>query len=83
MPGIIATLGPASATKEIIRQLHAAGVTIFRCNFAHDTPESTLPIMRIIHELEQEHKVHIAMMIDVEGPGIRTGALTQEIPYKQ
>ena len=54
MPGIIATLGPQSSTKEMIRSLYTAGVSVFRCNFAHDTPESTLPTVDIVHELEKE-----------------------------
>ena len=54
---------------------------IFRCNFAHDTPESVLPIVQIVRELENENKVHIPLLIDVEGPGIRTGILKSPISY--
>ena len=72
MTEIIATLGPKSANKKMVRELYQAGVSIFRCNFAHDTPQSVMPLINSIRELEEENKVKIPLLIDVEGPGIRT-----------
>ena len=48
MTGIIATLGPVSATKEMITKLHDAGVTIFRFNFAHESFESAGQVIKVI-----------------------------------
>ena len=76
MPSIIATLGPASTSKDMIHALHQAGVKIFRFNFAHDTEESTKTTFQRIHELEQETGQTFSTLIDLEGPGISTGALT-------
>jgi pyruvate kinase len=52
----------------MVRQLYTTGVEIFRCNFAHDTPQSALPITTMIHDLEREKGVKIPLLIDVEGP---------------
>lgn len=82
MTGIIATLWPASSTKEMIAKLHTAGVNIFRLNFAHETIQSWMKAITTIREREKElwEKIHILM--DVEWPGIRTGMLMENISYK-
>ncbi|MCX6822950.1 MAG: pyruvate kinase [candidate division SR1 bacterium] len=82
MTGIIATLGPASANKDMLIKLHQAGVTIFRFNFAHESFESATKTMSLIREIEKEGGVKIHTLLDAEGPGIRTGVLKTNIDYK-
>lgn len=81
MTWIIATLWPKSANKEMILQLHQAGVIIFRLNFAHETIQSWMKVMTMIRNREKEIWQKIHVLIDVEWPGIRTGILTTPIAY--
>jgi pyruvate kinase len=67
----------------MIWQLYTTGVAIFRCNFAHENPKSALSIVEVVRELEKEKNVKIPLLIDVEGPGIRTGPLSSPILYHQ
>lgn len=69
---IIATIGPASNTKEKLWELVEAGVNIFRLNFSHGTHDQHLKVITYIRELIQEHKVNIAILQDLQGPKIRT-----------
>jgi pyruvate kinase len=81
MTGIISTLWPASASKEMIMKLHQAWVTIFRFNFAHENNESASKVISIIREIEEEMGIKIHTLLDAEGPGIRTGVLKENIKY--
>ena len=65
----------------MIQQLHNAGVSIFRFNFAHETKETASKAVADIREIEKEMGVKIHLLADVEGPGVRTGVLTEKISY--
>lgn len=81
MTWIIATLWPASNSKEKLWQLYKAGVTIFRFNFAHETIETASKEIADIRALEQEYGVKIQVLLDAEWPGIRTGIVKENITY--
>ena len=70
---IIATLGPASNTEEMIRKLSIAGVDVFRLNFSHGNHELHKKNAIIIRSVEQELERPIAIMMDLQGPKIRIG----------
>lgn len=72
---IIATIGPASNTKETLSQLIQAGVNIFRLNFSHGDSSAFIELISTIRELEQIHQVPITIMQDLSGPKIRIGIL--------
>jgi pyruvate kinase len=72
---IVATLGPASSTPDVIGRLIAAGVDVFRLNFSHGTHESHAAVYAHIRELAQGAGRHVSIMQDLSGPKIRTGAL--------
>ncbi|MDE2886023.1 MAG: pyruvate kinase, partial [Chloroflexota bacterium] len=81
---IVATLGPALASDEHLRQAIAAGVDVFRLNFSHATHEeleSTVPRIRAI---SAEIGSTVALMQDIQGPRLRTGVVDspQGIPLK-
>jgi pyruvate kinase len=69
---IICTLGPATATKEMITQLALSGMDIARLNFSHDTHASHLERINIIKNVRQELNIPIAILLDTKGPEIRT-----------
>lgn len=69
---IIATVGPASNTKEKLWELVEAGANIFRLNFSHGSHEQHLQVINYIRELNKEKNANIVMLQDLQGPKIRT-----------
>jgi pyruvate kinase len=72
---IVATVGPASATRDVLAQMLAAGVDVFRLNFSHGTHASHAATLRLIREVSSAARRHVAVMQDLSGPKIRTGPL--------
>src|SRR5262245_59367984 len=70
---IVATLGPASATKEVIRALFDAGADMFRLNFSHGAYEGHRQRVNIIREIEKESGRPIPILADLQGPKLRVG----------
>jgi pyruvate kinase len=70
---IVATLGPASSTQEIIRNLFEAGADVFRLNFSHGTHEDHHKRYDIIRAVEKEMGRPIGVLADLQGPKLRLG----------
>ncbi|MBI4946922.1 MAG: pyruvate kinase [Bacteroidetes bacterium] len=70
---IIATMGPASAPKEILREMFLAGLNICRLNFSHSSYDEHLKIINTIRELNQELGTCVAILADLQGPKLRIG----------
>lgn len=78
---IIATLGPASSSPEMIEALFEAGVDVFRLNLSHGTHEEHLRSIQIIRSIETRHQRPIGILLDLQGPKFRVGALDEEKIY--
>lgn len=74
---IVATLGPATNTKEILRELVYAGVNVFRINFSHADYEDVLQKMAWIREINEEENVSIGILGDLQGPKLRVGVVEE------
>lgn len=72
---IVATAGPASNTKEKIRELVIAGVDVFRLNMAHGTNKEKEEIVGHVRDVSQELDAAIGVLVDLAGPKIRLGKL--------
>lgn len=71
---IVATLGPASDSPETLRKLIDAGVSIFRLNFSHGTPQEHERRLTAVREVaKQAGRRGIAVLGDLQGPKIRVG----------
>lgn len=70
---IVATVGPASSSRETIAQLIEAGVDVFRINMSHGDHKTHRAAMATIREVAKERGVHTAILGDLCGPKIRTG----------
>ncbi|MGY4232945.1 pyruvate kinase [Bradyrhizobium sp. USDA 4449] len=70
---IVATLGPASSTPEMIRALFEAGADVFRLNFSHGTHEDHRERYDVIRALENEVGRPIGVLADLQGPKLRLG----------
>lgn len=79
---IIATLGPATDSPEIQRDLIAAGATVFRINMSHAPHEVVRRHVRQIREIAAATGTGPAILMDLQGPAIRTGELPATITLK-
>ena len=79
---IIATLGPASESVEMLRSLVTAGVNCFRLNMSHATHDWVRAIVPRIRGVARELDLVVAIMMDTQGPAIRTGDLPAKINLK-
>ncbi|MCB1680321.1 MAG: pyruvate kinase [Alphaproteobacteria bacterium] len=71
---IVATIGPATADKEMIEALFEAGVDVFRMNFSHGTHEGHRQVLDRIRGLEHEKDRPIGVIADLQGPKLRIGS---------
>ncbi len=70
---IVATLGPASSTYEMIRALFEAGADVFRLNMSHGTHEDIAARHKIIRQVETDTGRPISILADLQGPKLRVG----------
>lgn len=70
---IVATLGPASGSSEVIRALFEAGADVFRLNFSHGAHDEHKARIGIIRSLERETGRPIGILMDLQGPKLRVG----------
>ncbi len=70
---IVATLGPASSTPEVVQGLFDAGADVFRINMSHTSVESLRDLHTIIRRTEAEKGRPIAILVDLQGPKLRIG----------
>src|SRR6185436_7020515 len=79
---IIATLGPATESEEMLVKLINAGVDVVRLNMAHAKHDWTRMIIRRIRAASQKAGREVAIMMDIKGPEIRTGDVEAPIELK-
>ncbi len=72
---IVCTIGPATRSPRMIRKLMHAGMDVARLNFSHGTHEEHAQSIAMLRQVAMEHKKPIAILADLQGPKIRTGAL--------
>lgn len=76
---IVATLGPATASREIITKMIDAGVNVFRINFSHASYDDVKEQISTIRKISEELKYHIAILADLQGPKLRVGVMAEEV----
>ncbi|OXA94336.1 pyruvate kinase [Flavobacterium hercynium] len=74
---IVATLGPACGTREIIKDMIEAGVNVFRVNFSHADYEGVKEKINIIRGLNEEFGYTTAILGDLQGPKLRVGVMEE------
>ncbi|HEY5714006.1 MAG TPA: pyruvate kinase [Candidatus Gracilibacteria bacterium] len=79
---IIATIGPASSSPEMLEALAKGGANIFRLNFSHGDYEWYGELIKRINALNKTLTTPIAIMLDTKGPEIRTAVLEEAIAVK-
>ena len=76
---IVATLGPACSSKEVIKKMIDAGVNVFRVNFSHADYEDVKERIDIIRGLNVEFGYTTAILADLQGPKLRVGVMKEDV----
>lgn len=79
---IVCTMGPASDSELTLRNLIAEGMDIARLNFSHGSQNEHLARINRIKKVRRELNAPTAIMLDLRGPRIRTGALVDGTPVR-
>jgi pyruvate kinase len=72
---IVATLGPASSSKEVLKEMMMEGLNVCRLNFSHGAYDDHANSIKIIRELNDELGLNVAILADLQGPKIRTNEM--------
>src|SRR5438132_9393612 len=72
---IVATIGPASDTEQMLRRLIDSGMDVARLNFSHRSAEQAKPLVERIRKVADEMGVFIGILGDLRGPRIRVGEM--------
>jgi pyruvate kinase len=76
---IVATLGPACSTKEVLNDMIIAGVNVFRINFSHADYDDVKSKIDIIRGLNEEFGYTTAILGDLQGPKLRVGVMKEDV----
>ncbi|MDP6922108.1 MAG: pyruvate kinase [Lutibacter sp.] len=76
---IVATLGPATNTKEILSEMMVSGVNVFRINFSHADYEEVARRVALIREINAEKGFYVAVLADLQGPKLRVGIMEEGV----
>jgi pyruvate kinase len=77
---IVCTLGPASSSEAVLRDLMRLGMDVARLNFSHGTHEEHARVIKRLRRVAKEAGRTICILQDLQGPKIRTGRLKQHAP---
>ena len=76
---IVATLGPATSTKDVLKGMLEEGVNVFRINFSHADYNDVAERIKMIRELNEEFGYTAAILADLQGPKLRVGVMKEEV----
>jgi pyruvate kinase len=76
---IVATVGPASNSKDMLRSLILEGVDVFRLNFSHGSHEDHLKVIHAVRELNKELGSKVSLLQDLQGPKIRVQEMQPDV----
>jgi pyruvate kinase len=80
---IVATLGPACSSKEVIKAMIEAGVNVFRINFSHADYQDVKERIDIIRSLNKEYNFTTSILADLQGPKLRVGVMKEDVVVKK
>ncbi|MGB5359423.1 MAG: pyruvate kinase [Eudoraea sp.] len=76
---IVATLGPATSKREVLKEMIESGVDVFRINFSHADYEDVTKRVEMIRSLNEELGIYTAILADLQGPKLRVGVMGGEV----
>jgi pyruvate kinase len=75
---VVATLGPASSSRVVIRRLFEAGADVFRINMSHTSHEKMRELVTTIRAVEANYNRPIGILVDLQGPKLRLGTFAKD-----
>src|SRR5688572_8139127 len=79
----ICTIGPATESYEMLQKMYEAGMSIARLNMSHGDHDSHAKVIQHIKTLNKKVKFPIPILLDTQGPAIRTGDLSNDLDLRQ
>jgi len=76
---IVATLGPACSTKDILEKMMESGVNVFRVNFSHAEYTDVEKKIKLIREINKNRNFNVAVLADLQGPKLRVGKMAEKV----
>lgn len=76
---IVATLGPATSTREVLKDMMEAGVNVFRINFSHADYDDVKARIDMIRSINEEFGYNTAILADLQGPKLRVGVMKEDV----
>ena len=76
---IVATLGPATSSRKVLKKMIEEGVDVFRVNFSHANYDNVKESVALIRELGDELETATAILADLQGPKLRVGLMNEEV----
>ncbi|MGH1385004.1 pyruvate kinase [Kordia sp.] len=76
---IVATLGPATSSKETLKKMIEQGVDVFRINFSHANYDDVKERITMIRELSDEYGYNTSILADLQGPKLRVGVMSEDV----
>src|SRR5690606_34884556 len=76
---IVATLGPACSSSEVLKDMIEAGVNVFRINFSHADYEDVRKKIEMIRKLDEEYGFTTGILADLQGPKLRVGVMGEDV----
>lgn len=72
---VIATIGPASSSKEVLLRLIEEGVDVIRLNMSHSNQQEHLNVINLVNKINADYGLNIGLLADLQGPKIRIGTV--------
>ena len=72
---IVATIGPASASKEVLKAMILEGLNVVRLNFSHGSHEDHIAVVKAVREIDAELGLNTSLLADLQGPKLRVGEM--------
>ncbi len=79
---MIATIGPASSSKEVLQKMITAGLDVCRLNFSHGTYKQHEEVINNVRAINKEMNTHVPILADLQGPKIRVGEMKENTILK-
>ena len=79
---IVATVGPATSSKEMLKAIISEGVNVIRINFSHGEHSDHVEVIKRVREINKEQQIHTALLGDLQGPKIRVGKIKEGTEVK-
>ena len=80
---IVATLGPAINSKEMMEEMIVLGVNVFRVNFSHADYDDVAQKVKDIRDINEKRNLNVAVLADLQGPKLRVGIMDEKVKLKK